>query len=189
MNEIVSTAHLAIGLFSLWFLYFFGWREHRIDAYRQGVFAVRDELFDFAASGAIRFDDPAYTTLRDLSNGLIRYAHRLTFTRVWVVACSNVLPPTTRMEKWMEEVQGRPRDVRDKLLKAHEAIAKASLRHVVAWSPVAWFFLLASVVVNLLRLRVKIEVARGPEKISAVLEEEALEQSSLIDDDSCLAAV
>jgi len=92
------------------------------------------------------------------------------------------------MEKWMEDVQGRPRDVRDKLLKAHEAIAKASLRHVVAWSPLAWFFLLASVVVNLLKLRVKVEIARGPRSLCGA-RRGSFGASSLIDDDSCLAAV
>jgi hypothetical protein len=188
MSAIVNASHLVIGLFALWFLYFVCWREHRIDTFRQRLFAVRDDMFDFAVSGAIRFDDPAYTTLRDLSNGLIRFAHMLTFTRVWVLARSMGFPRTNPMEAWMADVKTRSPEVRDRLLKAHEQISKASLWHVLAWSPVSWIYMLVGIVIGLLRLRFKVNV-RAPREISAVLEQEALEQSSLVDDDSCLAPV
>jgi hypothetical protein len=189
MSAIVNASHLVIGLFALWFLYFFCWREHRIDTYRQRLFGVRDELFDYAASGAVGFDDPAYATLRDLSNGLIRFAHRLTFTRVWTIGLLGNLPRTNRMEAWMADVKTRPPEVRDRLLKAHEQIANASLWHVLAWSPLGWICVFVAVVIRLLKIRVKVEVVRGPREISAVLEQEALEQSSLAEDDGCLAAV
>jgi hypothetical protein len=54
------------------------WPEQRIDLFRQQMFALRDELFDFAADGKIAFNDPAYVLLRQLMNGFIRYAHNLT---------------------------------------------------------------------------------------------------------------
>jgi hypothetical protein len=189
MSAIVNASHLVVGLFALWFLYFFCWREHRIDAYRQRLFGVRDDLFDFAASGGIKFDDPAYTTLRDLSNGLIRFAHRLTFTRVWSIVLFGNLSRTNRMEAWMVDVKSRPAAVRDKLLEAHEQIGRASRWHVVAWSPLAWICWFIALFVGLLKVRVRTKVVRGPRDISAVLEQEALEQSSLADDDSCLAPV
>jgi hypothetical protein len=43
-----------------------------LDRFRQDVFGLRDELWDFAASGQISFDDPAYRLLRQLMNGFIR---------------------------------------------------------------------------------------------------------------------
>ena len=46
MSAIVNGSHLVIGLFALWFLYFFCWHEHRIDAYRQRLFGVRDDLVE-----------------------------------------------------------------------------------------------------------------------------------------------
>jgi hypothetical protein len=189
MNAIVSASHLVISLLALWFLYFFCWREHRIDAYRQRLFGVRDDLFDYAASGTIRFDDPSYTTLRDLSNGLIRFGHRLTFTRVWAVAfLGKTLSRPNPMEAWMVDVQKHSPDVRDRLLKAHKEIQKASLLHVLALSPLAWVCVLVTLMISLLKIRVK--VVRAPRDISAVLEQEALEQSWLIDDDErCLATV
>ncbi|MGA7695542.1 MAG: hypothetical protein WCA76_10960, partial [Candidatus Sulfotelmatobacter sp.] len=160
MSAIVNASHLVIGLFALWFLYFFCWREHRIDTYRQRLFGVRDNLFDYAASEAIRFDDPAYTTLRDLSNGLIRFAHTLTFTRVCALAFLGAPPRTNRMELWMADVQTRSPEVRDRLLKAHEEIKRASLWHVLAWSPLAWICVLVAVVITFLNIRVKIQVVR-----------------------------
>ena len=187
MIAIINASHLVVGLFALWVLYFLCWREYRIDAYRQRTFGVRDDLFDFAASGHISFDNPAYTTLRDLSNGMIRFAHRLTITRVLVIMLFGKVPRTNRMELWMVDVNSRPAEVRDKLLKAHEQIGHASLWHVVALSPLAWICVLIGLVSRLLKDSLRIKVVHAD--ISSVLEQEALEQSSLISDDSCFVAV
>lgn len=190
MSAIVNASHLAVGLFAFWFLYFFCWREHRIDSFRQRLFGVRDGLFDYAASGAIRFDDPAYVTLRDLSNGLIRFGHRMTFTRIWAGALFGHYSQTDRMAAWMSDVQTRSPEVRSKLLGVHEELKKASLWHILAWSPLAWIFLLVMFPINVLKVRVSIKITRVPRDISTVLEQEALEQTSLAEDDEgCLVAV
>ena len=42
------------------FLWFIGWRRYRLDLFRQNLFALRDELFDMAATGDLAFNDPAY---------------------------------------------------------------------------------------------------------------------------------
>jgi hypothetical protein len=190
MSETITATHLSIALFALWFLYFFGWREHRLDSFRRRLFEVRDGLFDYASSGAIGFDDPAYTTLRSIANGMIRFAHQITFTRVLVLVGFSDIPRHGRMEAWMKDVESRPPDVREKLLKAHSEMAKAILWHVVLWSPLAWMCLsvgvLAKVAANLFSLRVSI--AHTPREISAVLEREALEQSAFVDEDLCTAA-
>ncbi len=68
-------------------LYFWLYRDYRIDLFRQRLFALRDELFDLARSGAISFDDRAYGLLRSTLNGFIRFGHRLTFFPVaWLAA-------------------------------------------------------------------------------------------------------
>jgi hypothetical protein len=185
MSAIVNASHLVIGLFALWFLYFVCWRELRVDTFRQRLFAVRDDLFDYAASGAIGFNDPAYSTLRELSNSLIRFAHRATFARVWAAVWFGNLPRTNPMETWMARVNTLEPEVRDRLLKAHDDIRKASIRYVVALSPLAWIYMLVGLVISLLKIRVKIE----HKEISAVIEQEALEQSSFVDNDECLSPV
>jgi hypothetical protein len=68
----------ALSLIVLVFVMFVLWPNQRVDLFRQRMFALRDELFDFALDGHIGFDDPAYRLLRNLMNGTIRYAHNLT---------------------------------------------------------------------------------------------------------------
>ena len=80
--------------------------------------------------------------------------------------------------------------MRSKLLGVHEELKKASLWHILAWSPLAWIFLLVMFLINVLKVRVSIKITRVPRDISTVLEQEALEQTSLAEDDEgCLVAV
>jgi hypothetical protein len=75
VQSILTLLVLSVIVFTLW-------PEQRVDLFRQQMFAVRDELFDFAADGKISFEEPAYVLLRQLFNGFIRYAHNLTPYRV-----------------------------------------------------------------------------------------------------------
>ena len=76
--ELSIVVQSILSLIVLVFIIFALWPEQRVDLFRQQMFALRDELFDFALEGRIPFNDPAYRLLRDLMNGLIRYAHNLT---------------------------------------------------------------------------------------------------------------
>jgi hypothetical protein len=76
--ELSIIVQSALSLIALAVVMFAWWPEQRVDLFRQQMFALRDELFDFAMAGKIEFDDPAYTLLRHLMNGFIRYAHNLT---------------------------------------------------------------------------------------------------------------
>jgi hypothetical protein len=71
IQSLLTLIVLALVIFGLW-------PEQRVDLFRQQMFSLRDELFDFAADGNISFKDPAYILLRELMNGFIRYAHNLT---------------------------------------------------------------------------------------------------------------
>src|SRR5437016_3004749 len=90
MNKVMDTATLStivqslLTLIVLAFVLFALWPQQRTDLFRQQMFALRDELFDFAADGKIAFDDPAYRHLRQLMNGFIRYAHNLTPYRTFL---------------------------------------------------------------------------------------------------------
>ena len=65
---------------SPWIAIFVFWRNYRIDKFRDQLFALRNELFDYAAQGGVSFDEPAYGILRNTMNGLLRYAERISFT-------------------------------------------------------------------------------------------------------------
>jgi hypothetical protein len=72
-----------IYLFGLWWLFFWLYRDYRLDALRQHLFALRDELFDLARGGLLSFDSKAYGMLRSSINGNIRFGHRLGFLDVF----------------------------------------------------------------------------------------------------------
>jgi hypothetical protein len=64
----------------------FGYSRYRIDRLRQKLFALRDELFDYAAAGNIPFDHDAYGMLRHTINGFIRFSHILSITGILMTA-------------------------------------------------------------------------------------------------------
>jgi len=59
----------------------------RLDLFRQQMFALRDELFDYARNGKIQYDHPAYLLLRKSMNGFIRYGHRLSLFQLMMTFC------------------------------------------------------------------------------------------------------
>jgi hypothetical protein len=81
---------VADGLVALLFLtsivcLFYGpWQDVCIDLSRQFIFEKRDQLFDMAADGRISFESETYRAARDLMNGMLRYAHELTWTQMVV---------------------------------------------------------------------------------------------------------
>lgn len=79
--ELSIAVQVLLSLTVLLFVLFSLWPSQRVDLFRQQMFALRDELFDFALAENFDFDDPAYTQLRELLNGFIRYAHNLTAYR------------------------------------------------------------------------------------------------------------
>lgn len=51
------------GLILLWALFYLSVRSLLLDSLRQKLFAIRDDLFDFAADGGISFEDRIYREL------------------------------------------------------------------------------------------------------------------------------
>lgn len=76
--ELSNVVSSILFLIVLSLIFFKWWPEQRVDLFRQQMFALRDELFDFALGGHVEFSEPAYMLLRNLMNGTIRYAHNLT---------------------------------------------------------------------------------------------------------------
>src|SRR5271163_2245134 len=75
----------------------------RLDGFRQDMFAIRDELFDYAADGNISFDHPAYTLLREQMNGFIRYGHDLTVFRFVMMSLVVKIKGRTHDKVWFSE--------------------------------------------------------------------------------------
>lgn len=142
-EQISSILHLGLGLFAIWVLFYYFWRTCRIDVLRQRLFELRDELFDYARSGNVRFDEPAYYLLRRNINGMIRFAHRVNFPRLLLALIEDRLfsdpIPTNVAHEWSDAVAGVDNFiVQQQLKEMHTKLASLVLIHIIKGSPVLW---------------------------------------------------
>jgi len=139
--QLTAVCESSIALLFLIVLLLRLWPSLRLDIFRQKMFAVRDELFDYAAAGNISFNDPAYRLLRQSMNGFIRYGHQLTFFGL----CMTVLrwkvlqqePPLTWSSKWDTALSNvSDAEVRDRLIAFHAQSFSLVFDRLVLGSPV-----------------------------------------------------
>ena len=120
INPPVPIALLTVlSLLGLWVLFFWLYRDYRVDLFRERTFALRDELFALGASGAISFDDPAYGMLRSMLNGYIRFAHRLSLLFVVIVFArkrGELNEATSRAQALMRAIDAHPPETRSRLI-------------------------------------------------------------------------
>lgn len=116
------------------------WPSYRLDVFRQQMFAVRDDLFAYAASGKISFDDPAYRLLRQAMNGFLRYGHNLTLYRVLATLILwNIegRPKTKWSEAWTLSLKGiKDSQVRDDLQQFHVRALDLVAHRLIHGSPI-----------------------------------------------------
>jgi hypothetical protein len=115
----------------------------RLDCYRQNMFAVRDELFDYAAGGNIAFDDPAYVLLRSQMNGMIRYGHQLTLFRLSITWLMRTFLGRKSEYAWHESWERalenlRSDEVRHQLRMFHHRSFTVTAKHILSGSVVLW---------------------------------------------------
>ena len=94
--ESVTAVTTLVFFLLLWVLFFWFYRDYRIDVFRQQMFATRDRLFDWAADEGISFDHPAYGLIRTTMNGFIRFGDRLSFLSLLVGLWSHPRRPASR---------------------------------------------------------------------------------------------
>jgi hypothetical protein len=110
----------------------------RLDCFRQKMFSVRDELFDYAADGNISFDDPAYILLRRQMNGMIRFGHRLTLFRglvTWLMSKIAGYPESTWNDSWTRALANIGNNqVRERMEAFHNRSMNAAAKHLISGS-------------------------------------------------------
>jgi hypothetical protein len=131
--------------------------DFRLDEFRQQMFIVRDELFDYAATGNVSFDEGAYRLLRKSMNGFIRYGHQLTFFRLCVTMIELKIHGKTSESKWTEDwlqslQKVRDDEVRTALEQFHERAMTCVAERVIFGSPVLISLVLCSVPLLVARL-------------------------------------
>lgn len=155
LQNFTAALHVLLSLALLWFLVFRLVREYRMDALRDRLFSVRERLFDYAANGNISFDNLAYTKLRVLINSLIRFAHRLTFTRfvmgVAFIAWKGEPYDNELLAEWERAVEALPLETQTEVKRIHEEALVLVVRHLVTGSPIMLALLVAFAIWSLLR--------------------------------------
>ena len=146
-----------LSLLGLWVWFFWLYRDYRIDAYRQRVFALRNELWDYAAAGHISFDDPAYLVVRNRMNGLIRFAHLLSLTWLLGAFWARALRPFPELEaEAHKEFEGALKNVdaqvANRLRSLHQQALLGAVEHIILVSPIFWALVIPIVLVGLIRL-------------------------------------
>lgn len=124
------------------FVFFYVLRVVRLDAYRQSLFALRDEFFDYAADGHITFESEAYQLLRLQMNSMIRFAHQLTLFRALMTWSVRLLVQPRPLEwnaKWNASLERIDNDsVRQQLQAFHARSMMIGMKHLLAGSPTLW---------------------------------------------------
>ncbi len=131
---IIEFSTLAILLVVGGVLFFKLWRGYFVDQTRQKLFTIRDELFDGFHSGGHDFDSVAYGMARTMLNGLIRYTHEISFTRVIIANTS----PSERAEiikfQLDEALKELPQDAKELVESTLYKMHVVMLKHIFARS-------------------------------------------------------
>jgi hypothetical protein len=156
-SEVALVFQSAVCLAVLSVVLLIFWSALRLDAFRQELFEIRDELFDYAAAGNIKFDDPAYRLLRKFMNGFIRYGHQLTFFRLCVTMAQVKLADRTSESQWTEEWQHALKrvaseEVRIALVQFHDRTMYCATERLIFGSPILISLVLCSVPILIVRM-------------------------------------
>lgn len=126
------------------------WRRYRIDALRYRLFVLRDELFDYALENDVSFQAPAYVMLRRSINCMLRFAHKMVFTRFLLL-----LATSSRFERMgmIEEFDRQWQDALDQLgheehRKRIEDLRERALLEVskhMALGSIPWILILSNI--------------------------------------------
>ncbi len=153
-SEIATVLYTGMGLLALWFT-LVCWREYATDKFRQDIFDLRAELFDYATRGEVSFDNHSYVRLRKLFNSMIRFAHEISFTRLAAtVALERFRPCFRSFPNLVDEIrndQNLSNDAKDKLETFHLRLSKLVLVQIVCTSVAALPLLIVYVLYGVVR--------------------------------------
>lgn len=140
-NQALAIEVLREGLFllALWGMYFVSWHNYRIDAFRQRLFNLRGELFNYALAADLPFDHPAYGLLRARINRMIRWGHQFSAIEFVLLLMFMSEAPMPRPHKeWEAEVE-RIEDpaIRARLKEFEEDLAYLMVKRL-AFSPIVF---------------------------------------------------
>jgi hypothetical protein len=143
----------AMLLMGIWTIVFWLWPAVRLDCFRQEMFAVRDELFDYASSGRIAFSHPAYKLLRQSMNGFIRYGHQVSFCQfimTWLAWKALEGRDSFKWKtKWEAALSSLDEQTRKDFIGFYERATMCVVERIVLGSPILIFSVAVSAAIIL----------------------------------------
>jgi hypothetical protein len=140
-----------LGLIALWAFWYYLWKPQRVDIFRQRLFSLRSDLFDLAADGVVPFDHPAYAQLRLLINGMIRFAHRVSFATLVIAIVQSKRAPSDPLAAWRRNVEKLPEGARERVLAVHKDVSAAFSKHLIDGSMLLSLFVFLRVLIALFK--------------------------------------
>lgn len=141
-----------VGLLILWIAFTFIYRAYRVDVLRQRLFDIRQKLFlTVERSDDIYFDDYAYKEMRSIVNGMIRFAHGMTFFKLLALTYGRRDSASRKYHKKLDKAfDSLPKPLSDKLRGFQDEIAYCVADHVVYTSVLLnWWLVPAKHVLSL----------------------------------------
>ena len=139
-EDVIHVLRFCLVLFIAWLIWYQFWIPYRIDYFRQRLFKLRDELFEYANAGNLEFTHLAYTDLRLTINALIRYGHRVTIWRIVMSMASLARSGDSHMAngyiEWKEQTERiENEETRNRIYAFRNEISKIMAAHMVLISP------------------------------------------------------
>jgi hypothetical protein len=133
IDELVLTLHSGVAIIGILVLVLL-YRNFRVDWLRDELFALRDELFDFAVSADL-INEPSYRQLRNTMNAMIRYSHKISLVRLILVVVLErlIIPPERRINpiyEWEVSLSKLFPDHRKELLVFHRRMGALVMRFI-----------------------------------------------------------
>ena len=126
-------------LLGIWYLIFWKYRTYSVDAFRQDMFTLRDEVFDAARDGLIDFNHPAYGILRSTINGFIRFGHRFTIGQflfmMLLVKRDDLEKVADFDQEWEQAIAGLDENTRARLEQFRTRMDMIAIKQLVLGTP------------------------------------------------------
>ena len=133
MNNAFELLVGSLGAGACWALWFYFVKEQRVDALREELFIIRNDLFCMAARGEIAFESTSYVELRYLINGMLRFGHHISLRSSFIASKLAEIDPdkSSAYVRWKMSVDDEPEDIRTKLMVIHHRMFWAYVNYLV----------------------------------------------------------
>ncbi len=145
---LVFEFFLSVGV--AWFVYSCLYKRVRLDAFRETLFTIRDDLFDYMWQHRLSYEEPAYGLLRSSLNGMIRAADEGSFNLLIVISTIRAhFDPRVPSRVSAAIAAVRDPETRQHFEEVQKRIAGLAFRHIWLEGPLSFVILPAVMIYKL----------------------------------------